>query len=207
MLTATGENAAVDGLKAVVSHLGLHTGNPGSAGSNEVTGGSPAYARKAVTWGTSAAGVVANITTALAFDVPAATTVYVAGFWSALTVGTFHGYAGIGTSLIQGNAYAADTGDVLSSAAHGLVNGNNVFLEDVGETLPAGLSEGVVYFVVGATTDTFQLSLTLGGSAVAITANGDVKFSQTKPETFGSQGTLTIGIGSVVLDATPSGTA
>jgi len=34
---------------ATVTHLSLHSGDPGSTGANEVTGGDPAYARVAVT--------------------------------------------------------------------------------------------------------------------------------------------------------------
>ena len=46
-------SAKSDGLgavRAVQSHLSLHTAYPGDAGANEVAGGSPAYARKAAAW-------------------------------------------------------------------------------------------------------------------------------------------------------------
>lgn len=56
--------------------IGLATGNPGTSTtpSNEVTGGSPAYARKQTTWGTVSAS--ASTGTAVTIDSPAATVTY-----------------------------------------------------------------------------------------------------------------------------------
>lgn len=53
----------------------LHTADPGTAdaATGEVTGGSPAYARKAMTWGSASAGAV--VSAATPFDVPSGTTV------------------------------------------------------------------------------------------------------------------------------------
>jgi hypothetical protein len=83
MPIATGtqkENLAVHyGTKAVTASL--HTADPGTTGASEVTGGSPAYARKALTWaaGTAGDGVVTSSAT---FDVPGGVTVTHAGLWS-----------------------------------------------------------------------------------------------------------------------------
>jgi hypothetical protein len=57
--------------------IGLATGNPGSTAtpSNEVTGGSPAYARKQTTWSAGTTGVQNG--TAVTIDSPAATITYV----------------------------------------------------------------------------------------------------------------------------------
>lgn len=63
-----------------------------------------------------------------------------------------------------------DSGDTITIATHGFINGQKVTFQS--GFVPAGLSAGVTYFVVGATTNTFQVSATLGGSAVAITADG-----------------------------------
>jgi hypothetical protein len=62
----------------------LFTADPGTSGTvvGEVTGGSPAYARKAITWGAPSGGV---ITATVTFDVPASTTVTFAGVCSAST--------------------------------------------------------------------------------------------------------------------------
>lgn len=62
----------------------LFTADPGTSGSvtGEVTGGSPAYARKALSWGAPSNGV---ITATATFDVPAGTTITHAGVCSAST--------------------------------------------------------------------------------------------------------------------------
>ena len=62
----------------------LFTADPGTTGSvtGEVTGGSPAYARKTITWGTATNGVITGTCT---FDVPSGTTVTFAGVCSGLT--------------------------------------------------------------------------------------------------------------------------
>ena len=57
---------------------------------NEVSGGSPAYARKAITWNSAAAGALDNNANPV-FDVPAGTTITHVGLWSAATAGVFYG--------------------------------------------------------------------------------------------------------------------
>jgi len=65
----------------------LHSADPGSTGASEISGGSPAYARKALTW---AAGTVDGAVTATAtFDVPASTAITHAGIWSTAVAGTY----------------------------------------------------------------------------------------------------------------------
>lgn len=65
----------------------IFTADPGTAGNatNEVTGGSPAYARKAISWGAASGGVITGSPT---FDVPAGTTVTHAGVAASSTAGT-----------------------------------------------------------------------------------------------------------------------
>mgnify|MGYP002725572291 CR=1 FL=1 len=71
-----------------------------------------------------------------------------------------------------GADFTVDTGaDTIEDVAHGLSNDDIVFLETTG-TLPAGLSTNTKYYVVNKTTDDFQLSTTMGGSAVDITDSG-----------------------------------
>jgi hypothetical protein len=68
--------------------LSLHTADPGTTGASEVTGGTPAYARKAVTW--TAGGSDGVITGAsVVFDLPSGVAVTHVGVWSALSAGTF----------------------------------------------------------------------------------------------------------------------
>lgn len=72
------KNTMLDSL--TVDRLSLHSGDPGVDGlSNELSGGSPAYARQSCVFNAAASGerlLNANVT----FDVPASTVAYV-GFW------------------------------------------------------------------------------------------------------------------------------
>jgi hypothetical protein len=83
----TARNVGVDAIAALGLRLALHTADPGGANSasNEVTGGSPAYARKAVAWNAASSGSAAP-TGNVVFDVPAGTTVAYVSCWN--TAGT-----------------------------------------------------------------------------------------------------------------------
>ena len=61
--------------------------------------------------------------------------------------------------------------DVITSTAHGLVAGDTIKVI-AGTTLPAGASTTVVYYVITVTTNTFQISLTNGGSSIDMTDTG-----------------------------------
>ena len=63
-----------------------------------------------------------------------------------------------------------DTGDLVTSAGHGLVDDTPVRFWRVNTT--TGINTTTTYWVVSATTDTFQVSASKGGSAVALTNNG-----------------------------------
>lgn len=63
-----------------------------------------------------------------------------------------------------------DTGDTVTLASHGLSNGKRVSFPAITST--TGISVYTLYYVVNATTDTFQLSLTQGGAPIALTTNG-----------------------------------
>lgn len=83
------KNIMLDAIAAVAVWMSLHTGDPGTTGASEVSGGSPAYARKAGTWNTAASGNLDNSNTPT-FDIPAGTTVSHWGAFSASTAGTFY---------------------------------------------------------------------------------------------------------------------
>ena len=70
------------------THASAHTADPGTTGASEVTGGSPAYARKPITWNAGAEDGVYT-SNPVTIDIPAATTITHIGLWSALTAGTF----------------------------------------------------------------------------------------------------------------------
>ena len=86
----------------------------------------------------------------------------------------------------SGTAFTAAASDTITSAGHGLSDGD-VLLLTTTDTLPAGLSVNTPYYVISATTNTFELSATSGGSAVDITDAGTGTHSWHKPT-----GTFTI---------------
>ena len=90
----TGKNLMLDALGVVAVFVSLHDGAPGDDGSNEISGGAPAYIRKAITWNGAAAGSLDSSNTP-ELDVPAATTVAYVGFWSAESGGTFYGFSDV----------------------------------------------------------------------------------------------------------------
>jgi len=61
----------------------------------------------------------------------------------------------------------------ITKAAHGLADDDEVVFTTLG-TPPSPLVDGMTYYVVNATVDTFKLSLTSGGSAIDITTQGSV---------------------------------
>jgi hypothetical protein len=84
-------------------------------------------------------------------------------------------------SPVTSGVTAQNTGDTITKTAHGLANGQKIVFQP-GYT-PAGLTGGTTYFVVGQTANTFQVATTLGGSAVAITADstdGQVSYGLVK---------------------------
>jgi hypothetical protein len=84
--TATQKNNLATAYGNAATHAALYTTVPGASAGTEVTGGSPAYARKAITWGAPSNGVITGTVT---FDVPSGTTVAGAGVHTALTAGTY----------------------------------------------------------------------------------------------------------------------
>ena len=87
-LNNAGLNAQVSGLTAVAGYASLHTADPGSTGTSEVSGGS--YTREAISWAAASAGTAAS-DAEIVFDVPGSTTITHLGYWSALSGGTFYG--------------------------------------------------------------------------------------------------------------------
>lgn len=84
--TTTEKNNLATQYGTNAAYAALYTTAPGASPGTEVTGGSPAYARKALTWGSASGGVV---TVTVTFDVPSGTTVVGAGVHSAITGGTY----------------------------------------------------------------------------------------------------------------------
>jgi hypothetical protein len=63
-----------------------------------------------------------------------------------------------------------DSGDTVTLNSHGLVDGKIVSFPSI--TTTTGIVINKPYYVVGATANTFQVSLTLGGSAIVLTTDG-----------------------------------
>lgn len=170
------------------THISAHTAYS-ATGANEVTGGSPAYARKAVSFGAPSAGVKA-LSASVTFDIPTGTTVRYIGRWTAITAGTFLGMEALGGS---DNEFAVDlTADTVLEPGHVRAADSKIVFH--GDTVPAGLTEGTVYFVRNPTTDTYQVSATAGGAAINLTGYPGRKcvVSTIVEEAYASHGTLQV---------------
>jgi hypothetical protein len=199
------------GVSGAISHIGVFAASaePGTGTNStgtEAVGGSPPYARQTVTWGSVAGTGLLTNSNALTFDVPAGTYGYLS-YHNASTgnTGNYRGYGPLnGTVKGFGTVDTADvTANAITSNGHGLVNTDRVTVYNVfAESIPTGLTEGTLYFVVGAATDTFQVSLTSGGAAIDITAVGELFWQKAIPEVFASQGQITVAAGQITLDAT-----
>jgi len=89
-----GKNAMLDALGALAVFVSLHEGDPGDTGLNEISGGSPAYIRKAITWNAASGGSLDSSNQPV-LDVGAGKTVSYVGFWSAESAGVFYGAADV----------------------------------------------------------------------------------------------------------------
>lgn len=94
-LVDAGKNLLLDGLASGVSFVSLHTADPSTDGSSEVSGGS--YTRESVSWASAASASVSN-SAEIVFDVPGSTTISHLGYWSASTSGTFYGSRALDSS-------------------------------------------------------------------------------------------------------------
>ena len=72
------------------------------------------------------------------------------------------------------NVTFTDAGDLVTATGHNLRNGDTVIVSSLTST--TGIAVDNRYFVISASTDTFQLSATYGGSPVALTTDGSGTF-------------------------------
>jgi hypothetical protein len=185
MITDTRANTMLDTEYAANDKLSLHTAYS-ATGANEVTGGS--YARQTVTWSAAAARSKASSGN-VDIPVPAGTTVGWIGVWN--STGTiFRGMFANGGSE---QAFQLDlTNNRVYCEGHGLANDQRVVF--TGATVPAGLTAGTAYWVVGVTAgdpDYFQVASTQGGAAIDITGqhSADCRFSKIVLEAYAADGT------------------
>jgi hypothetical protein len=80
------KNALATEYGALATHGAVYTTAPGAAAGTEPSGGTPAYARKPLTWSAPTDGV---ITASAVFDVPEDTTIVGTGLHDALTGGNY----------------------------------------------------------------------------------------------------------------------
>jgi len=179
MLTTYAQNLMWDALN--ITHASLHSGYPGTTGLNELSGGS--YARQSP----SAPGASGGVRTlgSRTYAVPASTVRW-EGYWSNSN------FLGCAPNGGQPMPYIADaTADTIFATGHGIGNGEKVVLW--GGTVPGGIVEGDVYFVVSATTDTFKLALTSGGTPIDLTsANYGGRMSAIIEDVYAAPGSHTV---------------
>lgn len=110
-LVDAGKNLLLDGFAGGVSFVSLHTADPSTDGSSEVSGGS--YTREAVSWDSADSGSVSS-NASVVFDVPGSTTITHLGYWSASTSGTFYGSRALDTNQTFATAgtYTIATGNI-----------------------------------------------------------------------------------------------
>lgn len=140
----------------------VHSGFPGSTGANEITGGTPAYARKAVSLAAASGGSRA-LAASVTFDVPACTASWL-NFWKA---GVSVACAPNGGATPKNFMSIAST-DTVYSAGHGWSDTQTIVFFN--GTPPAPLVEGTTYFVRDSATDLFKVAATSGGAAINLTA-------------------------------------
>lgn len=204
-LTTAGQNAVGDEIYSASSgtfptgeaYISLHSADPGLTGANELTGGSPAYARKQNTFPAFSGGTQDN-DTAILFDVPAGNVVGW-GVWDSLTTGTCFQTGWFSTVSGLALVRTADaTANDVQSVAHGLVADDRVIFEVTeGLSVPAGLTAGTIYYVIatGLTTDAFRVATSSGGAAVDITGTGSCIWRKVIVTNFSGQGQFQINAG------------
>jgi hypothetical protein len=80
-------NLGAAAMQAAMTHLQIHTAEPNASGSNEA-----ASARQVITWVTAANGDIVATVDLPFTGITASGAATHAGFWSALTTGTFYGW-------------------------------------------------------------------------------------------------------------------
>jgi len=88
------KNFMLDALDTGVIYVSAHTATPGLTGANEVTGGTPAYARQLAGYNAASGGSMA-LTATETLDIPSGVTVSFLGIFDAVTAGNFLGQVDI----------------------------------------------------------------------------------------------------------------
>ena len=84
-LNETAKNNMLDHLGTLITHISIHSADPGATGLNEV-----AVTRQTISWNSATGSNLDSVGTQ-EFSVDADTTVHSVGLWSAVSGGTFYG--------------------------------------------------------------------------------------------------------------------
>jgi len=159
-------------------YVSLHSADPGEPGTQATSEISyTGYARVAVPRTTAGFTITANVAALAALiNFPQGTggggmaTHFAIGV--AATGAQMILYKGVIGSAV--GPFTAATNGTFTIPGSGLVVNDRVtFLSFPGSTLPTGITEGALYFVLTVSGDGITISSTQGGSAIAITASGD----------------------------------
>ncbi len=196
------QNSAADGSL----YWSLHTADPGAAGSQTTSEATyTSYARQAASrtgsTGLTVSGNSMSNTGVITFPTSTGGSNDIThwGLGTALSgAGVLLWYGCLGT-VFQG-AFTATVADVFTAPGHTLANDERVALYGIaGTSLPTGITEGTIYWVVGVSGDTFQVSTTQGGAAVNITVAGDGLAFEATVATITSGLAPTIAAGAAVI--------
>ena len=153
------------------TYVQLHTGDPGSAGTSNV---SSVTTREAVTWGTPSAGSIAesNTPTWSSWAGTNGEIVTDITVWTASSGGTFLLSAPLAGSAYDLTCPTASPG-VFTAPGSSFVNGTQVVLTPIaGSGMPGGFTADTIYYVVSASGATFELAATSGGTAINASSAG-----------------------------------
>jgi hypothetical protein len=181
--------------------VSTHSADPGSSGANELTTGSGADGRQQPTFASGGSGSDSSTAT-ITIDIPSAQTIPWYGIWTAQTGGTFlGGFPAVAGYLI---ASALASSPTITCPAHGLANGDVVRLftaPNAQSVIPTGLSgDPTTYYVVGATSDTLELSATMSGSPITPTGSGGFFLALDQTLVFTGTGVLSFTTGNIVYE-------
>lgn len=197
MYSVLGRNLMLDAWGVAYAYVGAHSDWCGRAGaSNELT--TSPYARQAQTFSAASAAGMDNSNQPLV-PVHGGDTVKWISFWTLASGGVNGGVLPAGGSAKR---FSVDvSSNVVTCLGHGYADTQQVVFW--GDTVPAGLTEGTIYFVRDSTTDTFKVAATSGGTAIDITviASPFCNVSKITPETFGGDGEYKVADLDLFLDA------
>lgn len=161
-LTDTEENRLLDLSLIDGDVLSLTTTMPSDSGAGtEITGGS--YSRQAIDWNAAASGEKTTATTLVFLDMPDSTVIG----WNVYdSTETDRKWWGLFSTQSGSSDSVAET---INIDDHGLDEDTPIVFQ--AGYIPSGLTAGTIYYVVSPTTDTFQVSTTVGGSASSIGDN------------------------------------